>query len=136
MRSSELCKRGSSRGGRGTTFVAIASLTGILVADVACTGRISGKGGGASPPTGTGTSGTGGSTTAGVAGNAMASGTGAAVTSGAGGSATGGTGVIGGTGSGGSAPALDCSQPAPGPAPLRRLTRFEYSNTIRDLLGD
>jgi len=65
----------------------------------------------------------------------MASGTGAAVTSGAGGSATGGTGVIG-TGSGGSAPALDCSQPAPGPAPLRRLTRFEYSNTIRDLLGD
>ena len=104
-------------------------------AGVACTGRISGKGGGASPPTGTGTSGTGGSTTAGAAGSSMASGTGAAVTSGAGGSATGGTGVIG-TGSGGSAPALDCSQPAPGPAPLRRLTRFEYSNTIRDLLGD
>ena len=24
----------------------------------------------------------------------------------------------------------------PGPAPLRRLTRFEYNNTVRDLLGD
>src|SRR5262245_10520212 len=25
---------------------------------------------------------------------------------------------------------------APGPAPMRRLTRFEYDNTVRDLLGD
>src|SRR3954471_20936907 len=24
----------------------------------------------------------------------------------------------------------------PGPSPIRRLTRFEYDNTIRDLLGD
>src|SRR5262245_34526719 len=24
----------------------------------------------------------------------------------------------------------------PGPAPVRRLTRFEYNNTVRDLLGD
>lgn len=24
----------------------------------------------------------------------------------------------------------------PGPAPVRRMTRFEYNNTVRDLLGD
>jgi hypothetical protein len=29
-----------------------------------------------------------------------------------------------------------CRAPAGRPAPLRRLTRFEYDNTIRDLLGD
>jgi hypothetical protein len=31
---------------------------------------------------------------------------------------------------------LDCSAVDPGPAPLRRMTRFEYNNTISDLLGD
>jgi hypothetical protein len=30
---------------------------------------------------------------------------------------------------------MDCGQPNAPRAPLRRLTRFEYSNTIRDLLG-
>src|SRR5688500_8691078 len=25
---------------------------------------------------------------------------------------------------------------SPGPAPVRRMTRFEYNNTVRDLLGD
>ena len=29
-----------------------------------------------------------------------------------------------------------CTTPTPGPAPLRRLTRSEYNNTLRDLLGD
>ena len=29
-----------------------------------------------------------------------------------------------------------CTDPAPGPAPVRRLTRFELNNTLRDLLGD
>jgi hypothetical protein len=29
-----------------------------------------------------------------------------------------------------------CGQPSPGPAPIRRLSRFEYNNTVRDLLGD
>jgi hypothetical protein len=47
-----------------------------------------------------------------------------------GGAATGGSGGSAGTG----AP-LDCAQ-APVPrAPLRRLTRFEYNNTVRDFLG-
>lgn len=31
---------------------------------------------------------------------------------------------------------LDCSAIDPGPAPLRRLTRFEYNNTVADLLQD
>lgn len=30
-----------------------------------------------------------------------------------------------------------CSEaPSPGPAPIRRMTRFEYNQTVRDLLGD
>ncbi len=29
-----------------------------------------------------------------------------------------------------------CKQLDPGPAPIRRLNRFEYNNTVRDLLGD
>ena len=37
------------------------------------------------------------------------------------------------TGGGPPASALDCSQPAAPRAPLRRLTRFEYNNTVRDL---
>src|SRR5476651_2087992 len=32
--------------------------------------------------------------------------------------------------------AVHCDMPSPGDSPIRRLTRFEYSNTVRDLLGD
>jgi hypothetical protein len=50
----------------------------------------------------------------------------------------GGTTSSGG-GGGGSTSNLSC-QPdrgiQPGPAPMRRLTRFEYNNTVRDLVGD
>lgn len=42
--------------------------------------------------------------------------------------------AAGGTSSGG-AP-LDCSAPKLGGSPLRRLTRREYNNVVRDLLGD
>jgi hypothetical protein len=53
-----------------------------------------------------------------------------------GGTGTGGTSGSGGaTGSGGSPP-LACNTPMPGRAPLRRLSAFEYNNTIRDLLQD
>jgi hypothetical protein len=31
---------------------------------------------------------------------------------------------------------LMCKAPTPGPAPLRLLTRFQYDNAVRDLLGD
>lgn len=39
-------------------------------------------------------------------------------------------------GGGASQPAVTCLDPAPGAAPIRRLTRFELNNTLRDLLGD
>lgn len=53
----------------------------------------------------------------------------------------GGSGNTGGTGagvSGGSTlPTSEmCKTPHPGSAPVRRLTRFEYSNAVRDLFGD
>src|SRR5882724_1042469 len=48
------------------------------------------------------------------------------------GSSSGGPG--GGSGTGSSPP--DCTNPAPGASPIRRLTRFEYSNIVRELLGD
>ncbi|HVY26220.1 MAG TPA: DUF1592 domain-containing protein [Polyangiaceae bacterium] len=48
-------------------------------------------------------------------------------------SSSGGSAATGGATS--SAP-LDCSQVHPGPARARRLNRFEYDNTVRDLLGD
>ncbi|MDF3068354.1 MAG: hypothetical protein K0R38_3955 [Polyangiaceae bacterium] len=53
---------------------------------------------------------------------------------GSGGAGGGGGGV---TSTGGQAPIgpVDCSVMNPPRAPLRRLTRFEYNNTVRDLLG-
>jgi hypothetical protein len=47
---------------------------------------------------------------------------------------TGGGGDVGGTG--GSTVVVQCNGIAPGRSPLRRLTTYEYNNTIRDLLGD
>lgn len=41
----------------------------------------------------------------------------------------------GGSGGAGVTP-QSCDAPAPGPAPLHPLTRFEYDNILRDLLGD
>jgi hypothetical protein len=40
-----------------------------------------------------------------------------------------------GTGTGSNTDPL-CALPNPGPAPIRRMTRTEYNNTVRDLLGD
>jgi len=34
------------------------------------------------------------------------------------------------------APTVTCDRPTPGEAPLRRLTAFEYDNSVRDILGD
>jgi len=58
-------------------------------------------------------------------------------TAGSSGTAGSGTGATGtgatGTGGSGSAVPVDCTTPAAPKAPLRRLTRFEYNNTVRDL---
>jgi hypothetical protein len=60
---------------------------------------------------------------------------------GSGGSAGGGIAAGSGSGAAGSAGAIGAACPAttlsdPGPAISRRLTRTEYNNTVRDLLGD
>lgn len=49
--------------------------------------------------------------------------------------AAGGSSVIPGTGAAGGTNVVDCSTRDPGPAVVRRLTRLEYANTLRDLLG-
>jgi len=55
----------------------------------------------------------------------------------AGGSSTGAsTGAGGTTGTGGAAAVVKCTAISPGRAPIRRLTTYEYNNTVRDLLGD
>jgi len=60
-------------------------------------------------------------------------GTSASAGLGTGGGSTGSGGTVVGTG-GGTSATLDCSRPQPPSAPLRRLIRFEYNNTVRDLL--
>jgi hypothetical protein len=46
-------------------------------------------------------------------------------------------GTPGGTGSASTTGGpVNCDAPSPGASPIRRLTRFEYTNTVRDLLGD
>jgi hypothetical protein len=88
-------------------------------------GGTTGATGGAGPSAG----GSGNSPATGGTGNVMSTGG----TAGTGGSAAGGTG-----GTGTIIPPLCADQAAiqPGGAPLRRLTRFEYNNTVRDLLRD
>jgi hypothetical protein len=116
--------------------VALASLT-------ACTGTV-----GDEPPPGPQGNGNGGSGVGGSAGatggTTPTGGTGNVMTGGTGGATTGGAGGTGGSaagGTGGTTPVIppQCMDQAtiqPGSAPLRRLTRFEYNNTVRDLLGD
>jgi hypothetical protein len=76
--------------------------------------------------------------TTGSTGGASPAGTGAATgTAGSapiGGSGTGTGGA--GAGTGGTPVVLDCSATNPGRSPLRRLTTYEFNNTVRDLLGD
>lgn len=51
------------------------------------------------------------------------------------GSMTGGA-VADPTDGGGGGEEASCEALRPGPSPIRRMTRFEYDNTVRDLLGD
>jgi hypothetical protein len=99
----------------------------------ACSGEV--------PPTDPpGGSGAGGSSTlpsGGTGGGAPLAGRGGTAggpASGTGGSSAGQT-ATGGTAGTGGAP-VDCSTPKVGSSPLRRLTRREYNNVVRELLGD
>ena len=81
---------------------------------------------------GTSTPGTGSASGSGTGNAPGTGGTGAPSGSGGSGLGTGSGGVVG-TGSGG-APLATCPTTEITPTPLRRLTKFEYANTIRDLL--
>ncbi|MEO8904508.1 MAG: DUF1592 domain-containing protein [Polyangiaceae bacterium] len=95
----------------------IASLTS-MAAMVACTGAVSGTPGG------------------GAGSNSSASSSGSSGKSGVDGSgASAGTAAISQGGSGQAVAPLDCTVPKPGEHPIQRLTRYEYTNTVRDLLG-
>src|SRR5687767_1803805 len=73
-------------------------------------------------------------------GTGTATSTGTGTGSGVGGSGGGGTGTGGSAGTGGGtvvcAGGQAATQMRTGALPMRRLTRTEYNNTIRDLLGD
>ncbi len=106
-------------------------------AGLACSGAIGGGEGGGGP--GTGASGTGSPGT-GTPGTG-APGTGAPGTGAPGTGAPGapGSGVPGGPGAlppgiPAIPPPMACKATTPGPSPMRRLTRREYGNTVRDLL--
>jgi hypothetical protein len=83
-----------------------------------------GGNGGSGPSSGTGGTGTGGTGTGGT---------------GTGGTSTGGTstgGNAGTIGEGGDAGAPEVCAPSARVAPMRQLTRFQYDNVLRDVLGD
>jgi hypothetical protein len=94
--------------------------------------------GGASGSSATGGGGTAGKGTSGGAGGTD-TGSGGTGGTGTGGSATGGASGNAGTSNGGGgavAPSVqDCPTAQMAGTPLRRLTRFEYANSVRDLLG-
>jgi hypothetical protein len=95
-----------------------------LLAGVGCMGKILPAAGlGGAEGGATGTQPTGNGPTTGAGGIAAGS---------SGGSST----TTGGGGTGGTAPVvqLDCSKPMAPRASMRRLTRFEYNNTVRDIL--
>ena len=98
----------------------------------ACMGNIGpapkGAPGGASP------AGTGGTPNPGSGGSALTGGAGSSLPTGTAGVS--GTAGNGAGGTGGIPVVLDCSATAPGRSPMRRLTTYEYNNTVRDLLGD
>lgn len=77
--------------------------------------------------------GSGGTSSVGGSGSAGAGGAGAAPAGGT--TATGGS-SSGNSGTGGTSVEPTCTGPSPGSAPIRRLTRFELNNTLRDLLFD
>ena len=101
-------------------------------------GTAASGGAGAAPSVG-GASGS--SVNGGTGGSSLSTGGTGATGPGSGGSGVGGASSSGGSaGSAGTAPLpSQCADQAaitPGRAPLRRLTKVEYSNTVRDLLGD
>lgn len=107
-----------------------------------CTGSVTEDGPGADGPTGTGGSGpsNGGATSQGGGSSSPTAGTAGNPLPGAGAGGSGPvTGVGGGVSGGGAGPVnppVQCDDAPASRAPLRRLTRFEFGNTVRDLKLD
>src|SRR5262245_799302 len=105
----------------------------------ACVGNVGLQVQGSVGASGVGAMGVGGASATGTGGTS-ATGAGGTSTTGVGGSSatgTAGAGTVTGTaGAGGGPVVVECNSIAPGRSPLRRLTTYEYNNTIRDLLGD
>jgi uncharacterized protein DUF1592/uncharacterized protein DUF1588/uncharacterized protein DUF1587/uncharacterized protein DUF1595/uncharacterized protein DUF1585 len=104
-------------------FQDLALLLALALAPLGCTGTVgNGQNPGSAGNTGTGTAGSG----SGTAGS-IATGTAGSI----------GTGTAGsiGTGTAGSGVLATCPSTASTPMPLRRLTKFEYTNTTRNLLN-
>ena len=117
-----MAKGASWLGASASALLALASSAAVP----SCVGTV---GGGSSNPQGTaGAPATG---TAGAGSPTGGGGTGATTVTGTGGSGSGAT-----TGTAGTGAVVQCNSIAPGRSPLRRLTTYEYNNTIRDLLGD
>ena len=118
-------------------------VAGVFIGALAASGCVgsSGTEPGGSPGAGSTTgnaTGNGGQTGTGVGGAVGVGGAGSTTVTGVGGSSVtgvGGAGAAGTTGAAG-APLVQCNTIAPGRAPVRRLTTYEYNNTVRDLLGD
>jgi hypothetical protein len=123
-----MCRPKSHPDARATArSLVVSGLVGALV--------VSGCVGDLGPATGAGQTGEGSRTGLGGAG-ATATGGAGGTTVGAGGGSPTGTAGTDATGAGGAPVVLACNAVAPGRSPLRRLTTYEYNNTVRDLLGD
>ncbi|HEX2657194.1 MAG TPA: DUF1592 domain-containing protein, partial [Polyangia bacterium] len=94
-----------------------------------------GKGSGGASQSGSGgaNDGSGGSSQSGSGGSSQ-SGSGGSSQNGSGGASQTGSGGASQSGSGGAT--LACNSISPGRSPLRRLTTYEYNNTVKDLLSD
>ena len=97
---------------------------GLLLVSLGCQSQVAGGG----------QSGMGGSGMQGASTNSSGT-TGSPVAGAGGGATTTGSSVTSGTGTTGIPDATACDSPPAPRAPLRRITRFEYNNTVRDLLG-
>ncbi len=111
---------------------------GLVVAFVAGCSSNGGSNGPAANSGGSGPNGSGSGATPGSSGSSgtqggSSGGSGNNATGGTGNSSSGGTGTSGASGSAGGT-AVNCTTTELEPTPLRRLTKFEYANTVRDLL--
>jgi len=116
----------------GTTFLALAGGCSSEVSGPESASQAANAGG--SSATGSGGSAASGGSSGGSKSAGGTSGTGTSGASGTGTSGASGTGTSGSAGTSGTSSTSSCPTTSLEPTPLRRLTRFEYANTVQDLL--